>query len=75
MQACSNSTPISSELPDEQRRRLIRQYARFVKQLRAVRRAMADYFAGQRFFDFDPGDPEEEDADEEVAARTPARRR
>ncbi len=48
------------EMPDEQRTRLIRQYARFLKQLRAVRKAMADYFAGQRFFDFYP----EEDADE-----------
>ena len=61
------------EMPDEQRKVLIRQYARFVKQLRAVRKAMADYFAGQRFFDFYPGDPEDDDADEEVP--TPARRR
>ena len=30
----------------------IRQYARFLKQFRSVRKAMADYFAGQRFFDF-----------------------
>ena len=56
------------EMPEEQRKRLIRQYARFVKQLRAVRKAMADYFAGQRFFDFYPGDPEEEDAER---ARSP----
>ena len=28
------------ELPDDQRKRLIRQYARFVKQLRAVRKAI-----------------------------------
>jgi hypothetical protein len=63
------------ELPDDQRKRLIRQYAKFVKQLRAVRKAMADYFAGQRFFDFYPGDPEEEDADEEIQVRTPAKRR
>ena len=61
------------EMPDDQRKRLIRQYAKFVKQLRAVRKAMADYFAGQRFFDFYPGDPEEEDADEVVPA--PSRRR
>ena len=50
-----------SELPADRRRRLIRQYARFVKQLRAVHRAMADYFAGQQFFDFYPGEPEEEE--------------
>jgi hypothetical protein len=60
-------------MPDEQRKVLIRQYARFLKQLRAVRKAMSDYFAGQRFFDFYPGDPEGDDADEEVPA--PARRR
>src|SRR3954447_6469177 len=48
------------EMPEEQRRRLIRQYARFVKQLRTVHRAMADYFAGQQFFDFYPGEPDEE---------------
>jgi hypothetical protein len=63
------------ELPDEQRKRLIRQYAKFVKQLRAVRKAMADYFAGQRFFDFYPGDPEDDGADEEVAVPAPTRRR
>jgi hypothetical protein len=63
------------ELPEEQRRRLIRQYAKFVKQLRAVRKAMADYFAGQRFFDFYPADPEEDDAEEEVQVPTPSRRR
>ena len=63
------------ELPDEQRKRLIRQYARFVKQLRAVRKAMADYFAGQRFFDFYPGDPEDEDAGEDLEVPAPTRRR
>jgi hypothetical protein len=46
------------ELPKDQRRRLIRQYARFLRQLRTVRKAMADYFAGQRFFDFYPGGPD-----------------
>ena len=61
------------EMPDEQRKSLIRQYARFVKQLRAVRKAMADYFAGQRFFDFSPGDPEDDLAEDEVPA--PARQR
>jgi hypothetical protein len=40
------------QLPADRRRRLIRQYARFVEQLRSVRRAMSDYFAGQHFFDF-----------------------
>ena len=47
------------EMPEEERKRLIRQYARFLKQMRTVRKAMADYFAGQRFFDFYPGEPEE----------------
>jgi len=47
------------EMPEEQRTRLIRQYARFLRQLRAIRQAMADYFAGQRFFEFYPGDTEE----------------
>jgi hypothetical protein len=64
------------EMPAEQRARLIRQYARFLKQLRAVRRAMADYFAGQRFFDFYPGDTEDE-SDQTAPAPTskaPARR-
>ena len=54
------------DLPADRRRRLIRQHARFVKQLRTVHRAMADYFAGQQFFDFYPGEPEE---DEEVTSR------
>ncbi len=57
------------ELPEDQHKRMIRQYARFVKQLRSVRKAMADYFAGQRFFDFYPGGPEEED---EVEIQQPA---
>jgi hypothetical protein len=56
------------EMPDEQRKRLIRQYARFVKQLRTVRKAMADYFAGQRFFDFYPGDPEDDEVDQDSPA-------
>jgi hypothetical protein len=54
------------ELPEDQRKRLIRQYARFLKQLRSVRKAMADYFAGQKFFDFYPGAPEEDDGEVEV---------
>jgi hypothetical protein len=61
-----------AELPADRRRRLIRQYARFVKQLRAVHRAMADYFAGQQFFDFYPGLPEE---DEEVSTPSHSRTR
>jgi hypothetical protein len=60
------------EMPDDQRRRLVRQYARFLKQMKTVRRAMADYFAGQQFFDFYPGDPEEED---EAPAESPGRRK
>jgi hypothetical protein len=59
------------ELPADDRKRLIRQYARFLKQMRAVRRAMADYFAGQRFFDFYAAEPDEE-ADE---IKSPARAR
>ncbi len=55
------------ELPEDQRRRLIRQYTKFLKQLRVVRKAMADYFAGQRFFDFYPGDPEEDEMEVKVA--------
>lgn len=49
------------DLPDEERRRLVRQYARFLKQLRTVRRAMSDYFAGQQFFDFYPDDLDGDD--------------
>ena len=56
------------EMPDDQRKRLIRQYAKFVKQLRTVRKAMADYFAGQRFFDFYPGDPEEDEVERDNPA-------
>jgi hypothetical protein len=48
-------------MPDDQRRRLVRQYTRFLKQLRAVRRAMSDYFAGQQFFDFYPGSADDGD--------------
>jgi hypothetical protein len=59
------------ELPEDQRKRLIRQYTKFLKQLRVVRKAMADYFAGQRFFDFYPG---EDDLEVEVEHARPARR-
>jgi hypothetical protein len=52
------------ELPEDQRRRFIRQYARFLNELRTVRKAMADYLAGQRFFDFYPGAQDEQDDDD-----------
>jgi hypothetical protein len=58
------------EMPQADRRRLVRQYVRFQSQLRSVRRAMADYFAGQRFFDFYTEAPDEE----EVAHKKPASR-
>jgi hypothetical protein len=51
------------ELPAEDRKRLIRQYARFLKQMKAVRKAMADYFAGQQFFDFYSEEPNEDEAE------------
>jgi hypothetical protein len=54
-------------LPDTERKLMIRQYARFVRQMRAVRRAMADYVAGQRFFDFYPRGLDEVDEEPEVA--------
>jgi hypothetical protein len=57
------------EMPAEERKRFIRQYTRFQKQLRAARRAMADYFAGQRFFDFYSDEPEEEEAEFELKPR------
>ncbi len=41
-----------AQLSPERRRKLILQYARFAEQMRSVRRAMADYFAGQGFFEF-----------------------
>jgi hypothetical protein len=59
------------ELPADERKQLIRQYARFLKQMRAVRKAMADYFAGQRFFDFYSEPVEEEEA--EIEFRPQAR--
>jgi hypothetical protein len=54
-----------AQLAPERRRKLIRQYARFAEQLRSVRKAMADYFAGQGFFDFYAG----QDGDAALAAR------
>jgi hypothetical protein len=56
------------EMPEADRKRLVRQYARFMTQLRGVRKAMADYFAGQRFFDFYTDSPD----DEEVQRKKPA---
>ena len=40
------------DLSPEKRKKLIQEYARFQDQLRSVRRAMTDYFAGQQFFEF-----------------------
>jgi hypothetical protein len=52
-----------TQLSPERRRTLIHQYARFADQLRSVRRAMSDYFAGQAFFEFytspEPPEPPE----------------
>jgi hypothetical protein len=59
------------EMPEVERRRMIRQYLRFVSQLRTVRKAMADYFAGQRFFDFYPGEPDEDEVEPKRPARSP----
>ena len=53
------------EMPEADRERLVREYSRFLKQLRSVRKAMADYLAGQAFFDFYPAD--EIEADEPAA--------
>ena len=61
------------ELPEDHRKRLIRHYARFLKQLRTVRKAMADYFAGQRFFDFYPAAQEDEDRDRDLTPWAKAR--
>jgi len=47
------------DLPDAERQRLTREYTRFLSQIRAVRKAMSDYLAGQAFFDFYPGEAEE----------------
>ena len=51
------------EMPEDDRRKLVRQYARFLKQLRSVRRAMFDYFAGQQFFEFYTGSDEDNEAE------------
>jgi hypothetical protein len=49
-----------AQLSPDRRKRLIEQYARFADQLRSVRRAMSDYFAGQGFFEFFAGAEEAE---------------
>ncbi len=48
-----------AQLSPERRRKLIEQYARFAEQLRSVRKAMSDYFAGQEFFGFYTGEASE----------------
>jgi hypothetical protein len=40
------------DMPLDRRRRLIEQYAKLLEQQRTIRRAMADFFAGQQFFEF-----------------------
>jgi hypothetical protein len=40
------------DMTPDSRKALIQKYAYFQDQLRSVRRAMSDYFAGQQFFDF-----------------------
>lgn len=51
------------EMPAEQRQKLVGQYLRFQSELKSVRRAMSDYFAGQQFFDFYPGESVEDGAE------------
>ena len=53
-----------ARLPEARRHRLIRQYTRFLAEMRDVRRAMSDYFAGQQFFAFHAADAD----DAELAA-------
>ena len=48
-----------AQLTPDRRRKLIEQYSRFAEQLRSVRKAMSDYFAGQEFFEFYAGEPVE----------------
>jgi hypothetical protein len=60
------------DLPEDRRRRLIDQYAKFMEQQRAIRKAMADFFAGQQFFDFytveEPTHEDDVDWGREIAA-------
>ena len=60
------------DMPDDERRKLVKQYARFLKQMRTVRKAMSDYFAGQHFFDFYTTEDAE---DEEFVLEAPPTRR
>ena len=46
------------DLSPESRKQLIQKYAYFQDQLKSVRRAMTDYFAGQQFFDLYAGELE-----------------
>jgi hypothetical protein len=69
------------DLPDDRRKRLIEQYAKFMEQQRALRKAMADFFAGQQFFDFytleKPTEPEvdwKRDAAPVARRRAPSKR-
>ncbi len=48
-----------AQLSPERRKKLIEQYSRFAEQLRSVRKAMSDYFAGQEFFEFYTGEEAE----------------
>lgn len=41
-----------AQLSPERRRKLVAKYAQFNDQLRSVRKAMLDFFAGQEFFEF-----------------------
>lgn len=58
------------ELPETERQRLTREYTRFLTQIRAVRKAMSDYLAGQAFFEFYPGEMGEAEEPSEAEART-----
>ena len=59
-----------AQLSPERRQKLIEQYARFTEQLRTVRRAMADYFAGQGFFEFYTDAEDEADSGERGSLAT-----
>ncbi len=57
------------DMSPETRKQLIEKYAYFQDQLRSVRRAMSDYFAGQQFFQFYVGDHEARPTSEETRPR------
>ena len=40
-----------------------------------MRKAMSDYFAGQRFFEFYPGDAEDDSEQTATVSKTPVRSR